>query len=99
VNELDCPLGTLAYGMTLAIPQSLYWRSPELGPIPDNYEPLPLSVCLLCHQISDNPKKNREIEALSNDNRNVASYQTCIGKGNLQIQISFIFFREIDRVQ
>ena len=36
VDTLECPSGTLAYGLTIAVPESVYWRDPGLGPPPIN---------------------------------------------------------------
>ena len=80
---MECPRGTLAYGMTLLMPESGYWRDPSLGPPPSSNAPLPISICLLCHRITKfSAGQNREeVETLSAENRNQPSYQVCIGKG------------------
>ena len=41
-DPLECPSGTLAYGMTLFIPESVYWRDPDLGPPP-------IRLTIMCH--------------------------------------------------
>ena len=82
---LDCPSGTLAYGITIATPESVYWRDPSLGPPSFNSIPIPLSVCLLCHKISI--KTNIELDDSDTISNNLLpSYQVCIGKG-LHIQL------------
>ena len=79
-DVLDCPSGTLAYGITIATPESVYWRDPSLGPPPFNSIPIPLSVCLLCHKISI--KTNIELDDGDTSSNNLLpSYQVCIGKG------------------
>ena len=84
-DPLECPSGTLAYGMTLFIPESVYWRDPDLGPPPISNAPMPVSVCLLCGRITEIHREgNREFETLSptsTEIRNLPSYQVCIGKG------------------
>jgi len=77
---LDCPSGTLAYGITIATPESVYWRDPSLGPPPINSIPIPLSVCLLCHKISIKTNIEPDDTDISNNNL-LPSYQVCIGKG------------------
>ena len=93
-DPLECPRGTLAYGMSLYIPESAYWRDPKLGPPSASTAPVPTSVCLLCHlitaaQVTAEQGGNREFETLStsnlNENRNLPSYQVCIGKGQASI--------------
>ena len=82
-DPLECPRRTLAYGMTVSIPELDYWRDPKLGPPPVNNAPMPLSVCLLCHSITTMMGGNREdqenVETLPQQNQ--PSYQVCIGKG------------------
>ena len=76
---MECPSGTLAYGMTLFIPESVYWRDPDLGPPPINNVPMPVSVCLLCGRIPKiyTEEGNGEFETLSpkasTENRNLPS--------------------------
>ena len=86
-DPLECPSGTLAYGMTLFIPESVYWRDPDLGPPPISNAPMPVSVCLLCGRITEIHREgNREFETLSptsTEIRNLPSYQVCIGKGQI----------------
>ena len=86
---MECPSGTLAYGMTLFIPESVYWRDPDLGPPPISNAPMPVSVCLLCGRITEIHREgNREFETLSptsTEIRNLPSYQVCIGKGQILI--------------
>ena len=92
---LDCPSGTLAYGITIATPESVYWRDPSLGPPPFNSIPIPLSVCLLCHKISI--KTNIELDD-DDTNNLLPSYQVCIGKGShfLMIFLLNIFFIKLN---
>lgn len=75
--------------MSLYIPESAYWRDPKLGPPSASNAPVPTSVCLLCHLITAPASGNREFETLSssslNENRNLPSYQVCIGKGQASI--------------
>ena len=88
---MDCPSGTLAYGMTLYIPESVYWRDPDLGPPPISNAPMPVSVCLLCGRITEikYEEGNREFETLSpttktsTESHNLPDYQVCIGKGQI----------------
>ena len=93
-DPLECPSGTLAYGMTLFIPESVYWRDPDLGPPPISNAPMPVSVCLLCGRITEIHREgNREFETLSptsTEIRNLPSYQVCIGKGQIST-VEFIY--------
>ena len=94
-DPLECPSGTLAYGMTLFIPESVYWRDPDLGPPPISNAPMPVSVCLLCGRITEIHREegNREFETLSptsTEIRNLPSYQVCIGKGQIST-MEFIY--------
>ena len=94
-DPLECPSGTLAYGMTLFIPESVYWRDPDLGPPPISNAPMPVSVCLLCGRITEIHREgNREFETLSptsTEIRNLPSYQVCIGKGQIPT-MKFIYY-------
>jgi len=94
-DPLECPSGTLAYGMTLFIPESVYWRDPDLGPPPISNAPMPVSVCLLCGRITEIHREgNREFETLSptsTEIRNLPSYQVCIGKGDLSRTVTQTF--------
>ena len=81
LDPLECPRDTIAYGMTVSIPELEYWRDPKFGPAPANNAPMPLSVCLLCHTITTilgNREDGENVETLQ---ENQPSYQVCIGKG------------------
>ena len=92
--------------MTLFIPESVYWRDPDLGPPPISNAPMPVSVCLLCGRITEIHREgNREFETLSptsTEIRNLPSYQVCIGKGQIStvefIHISSVFHKTRFRV-
>ena len=86
LGPLECPRGTLAYGLTVSIPELDYWRDPKLGPPPVNNAPMPLSVCLLCHTITTilgNREAQAQPENVETLQQNQPSYQVCIGKGQI----------------
>ena len=83
---MECPAGTLAYGLTLFLPNDAYWRDPDLGPPPITTEAIPISVCLLCGRVKQILREggSGEFETLTplpEENPNLSSYQVCIGKG------------------
>ena len=81
-DALECPFGTLAYGMTISAPGSTYWRDPKKGPPDEDDTPIPFSVCLFCFRITETDLiESKEVEVVSLNNRNSPSYQICIGKG------------------
>ena len=88
LDPLECPRDTIAYGMTVSIPELDYWRDPKFGPPPANNAPMPLSVCLLCHTITTilgNREDGENVETLQ---ENQPSYQVCIGKGQKDMIIA-----------
>ena len=90
LDPLECPRDTIAYGMTVSIPELDYWRDPKFGPPPANNAPMPLSVCLLCHTITTilgNREDGENVETLQ---ENQPSYQVCIGKGQKDMIASLI---------
>ena len=83
--------------MTIAIPESVYWRDPGLGPPPKNSVPMPLSVCLLCQKINIDSFEAGEFELDSADQsltNNMPSYQICIGKGKRKLRM-FWFLKHL----
>ena len=91
-DSLECPFGTLAYGMTISMPGTTYWRDPEKGPPTESDRAIPFSVCLFCFRIStqDGEGTSEEFEsfALQTNSKHSPSYHVCIGKGMRDLLVS-----------